>query len=100
VRLSGQLVLKRFVQSLDSTSEGRMDRQCAGNQDPDLLEEYDFSKGVRGKYAKRYREGTNLVRLDDDVAAMFPSAKSVNDALRALAKIIDQHEKHAEPTTR
>jgi len=65
------------------------------NQDPDVLEEYDFSKGVRGKYAERYREGTNIVRLDDNLAAMFPDAKSVNDALRALARIIDQHEKRA-----
>ena len=67
----------------------------ANNKDPDVLEEYDFSKGVRGKYAERYREGTNIVKLDEDVAAIFPDAKSVNDALRALAKIIHQHEKHS-----
>jgi hypothetical protein len=66
------------------------------NQDPDLLKEYDFSHGVRGKYSERYREGTNVVKLDEDVAATFPDAKSVNDALRALAKIIRQHEKHSE----
>jgi hypothetical protein len=65
------------------------------NQDPDMLEEYDFSKGVRGKYAERYREGTNIVKLDDDVTAMFPDTKSVNDALRALARIINQHEQHS-----
>jgi len=65
-----------------------------------MLEEYDFSKGVRGKCAERYREGTNIVRLDDDVAAMFSDAKSVNDPLRALAKIIDQQKKHAESTTK
>jgi hypothetical protein len=40
--------------------------------------------GVRGKYVERYREGTNLVLLDPDVAAAFPDAKSVNDALRLL----------------
>ena len=45
--------------------------------DPDLLDEYDFSGGVRGKYAQRYREGTHLVRLDDDVAAIFPTAEEV-----------------------
>ncbi|NEO02962.1 MAG: hypothetical protein F6K50_48865 [Moorea sp. SIO3I7] len=57
-------------------------------QDQDLLDEYDFSKGIRGKYAQRYREGSNIVKLDNDVAEMFPDQKSINDALRALANII------------
>ncbi|NEO81189.1 hypothetical protein [Moorena sp. SIO4G3] len=61
-------------------------------QDQDLLDEYDFSKGIRGKYAQRYREGSNIVKLDDDVAEMFPDEKSVNDALRALANIIRSHQ--------
>ncbi len=59
--------------------------------DSDMLDEYDFSGGVRGKYAKRYREGTNLVRLDDDVVAMFPTSQEVNDILRSLGDIIRQH---------
>jgi hypothetical protein len=53
----------------------------------DLEPEYDFSHmqgGVRGKYVERYRQGTNLVLLDPDVAAAFPDAKAVNDALRLL----------------
>lgn len=53
----------------------------------DLRPEYDFSHmkgGVRGKYVDRYREGTNLVLLDPDVAAAFPDAKAVNEALRLL----------------
>jgi hypothetical protein len=57
------------------------------DEDDDLLPEYDFSQmkgGVRGKYAERYRQGTNLVLLDPDVAAAFPDAKAVNDALRQL----------------
>jgi hypothetical protein len=57
------------------------------DEDDDSLPEYDFSQmkgGVRGKYAKRYRDGTNLVLLDPDVAAAFPDAKAVNDALRQL----------------
>ncbi|NEO96742.1 MAG: hypothetical protein F6K56_44210, partial [Moorea sp. SIO3G5] len=53
---------------------------------------YDFSKGIQGKYAQRYREGSNIVKLDDDVAEMFPDQKSVNDALRALANIIRSHQ--------
>lgn len=64
----------------------------ASQKDPDMLDEYDFSGGVRGKYAKRYREGTNLVRLDDDVAAMFPTSEEVNAALRSLGEIIRHHE--------
>ena len=54
---------------------------------PDMLDEYDFSKGIRGKYAKRYAEGTNVVVLAPDVAAMFPDAQSVNEALRTLVQI-------------
>ena len=50
---------------------------------------YDFSAGVRGKYAKRYAEGTNVVVLDPDVANVFKDAESVNETLRAVARIID-----------
>jgi len=53
----------------------------------DMLEEYDFSKGVRGKYAKRYAEGTNIVVLSPDVAEFFPDSQSVNQALRLLIDI-------------
>jgi hypothetical protein len=52
--------------------------------------EYDLSGGVRGKYTARLAEGTNLVPLDPDVAKVFPDAQAVNDALRALAKIIEE----------
>jgi hypothetical protein len=50
-----------------------------------LREEYDFSRGERGKYATRYAEGSNVVVLDPDVAAAFPNAESVNRALREMA---------------
>jgi hypothetical protein len=49
--------------------------------------EYDFSKGVRGKYAARYAEGTNVVVLSPDVAEVFPNAQAVNEALRTLVRI-------------
>jgi hypothetical protein len=55
--------------------------------DPDLLPEYDFSQGDRGRYAKSYAQGTNVVVLAPDVATAFPDAQSVNEALRALLKI-------------
>jgi hypothetical protein len=54
----------------------------------EMLDEYDFSGGVRGKYAERYARGTNVVVLDADVAEVFPTAEAVNNALRALAGII------------
>nr|VFJ66994.1 MAG: hypothetical protein BECKDK2373C_GA0170839_11581 [Candidatus Kentron sp. DK] len=55
-------------------------------QDPDMLDEYDFSNGVRGKYAQQYAQGTNIIRLDDDVAELFPTAEKVNEALRFLRR--------------
>ncbi|MEI6652485.1 MAG: hypothetical protein WCL42_07915 [Chlorobiaceae bacterium] len=60
--------------------------------DPDMLEEYDFSKGVRGKYTARYSEGTNVVVIDPDVAKYFPDHDSVNEALRSLLSIVKRHE--------
>jgi hypothetical protein len=60
----------------------------------EILPEYDLSGGVRGKYTARLAEGTNLVPLDPDVAKVFPDAKAVNDALRALAKIIEERTQH------
>ena len=59
--------------------------------------EYDFSGGVRGKYANRYRKGTNVVILDPDVAAAFPDSTSVNEALRALLEITRRN-KHRKRT--
>ena len=56
----------------------------------ELRREYDLSKlkgRVRGKYAARYRRGTNLVLLSPDVAEYFPDDKSVNAALRKLIRI-------------
>ncbi len=59
--------------------------------DDDLRPEYDLTEllkgGVRGKYAERYREGTNLVLLAPDVAAAFPDAVAVNEALRLVMQI-------------
>ena len=50
--------------------------------------DYDFSAGIRGKYATRYRGGTNLVLLDPDVAATFKDGDAVNRALRALIEVV------------
>ncbi len=62
------------------------------NREPedDLRPEYDLAKlkgGMRGKYAKRFQQGTNLVLLSPDVARYFPDERSVNAALRSLVGI-------------
>ena len=54
----------------------------------EMLPEYDFSGGVRGKYASRFEKGAIMVVLDPDVAEVFPDPRSVNKALRALSHII------------
>ena len=67
-----------------TTSSRRVERD-------DILPEYDFSRGKPNPYADRYTASENVVKLDPDVAAVFPDARAVNDALRALAAIIREH---------
>ena len=67
-------------------------------RDDDLRPEYDLSQmkdGVRGKYAKRFREGTNLVLLSPDVARYFPDEDAVNAALRSLVGVAKAQLHHA-----
>lgn len=59
--------------------------------DSTLLEEYDFSNGVRGKYAKKYSNGTNVVVIDQDIISYFPDHDAVNQALRSIIPIIKNH---------
>jgi len=65
----------------------------------DLLSEYDLKtllkSGTRGKYAERYRAGTNLVLLEPDVAKAFPNEKAVNDALKLVMKLKQVQEQAA-----
>jgi hypothetical protein len=74
-------------------SEGNMKkskkkRRSSGFDDEDTMRpEYDFSKAVRGVTAARYAEGTNVVLLDPDVAAIFPDTRAVNEALRTIARV-------------
>ena len=49
--------------------------------------EYDFRRGVRGRYAPRFREGVNVIVLDPDVAEAFGTSEAVNRALRALLEV-------------
>jgi len=64
-------------------------------KDRDMLEEYDFSKGIQGKYAQKYAEGTNVVVIEPDVAKFFPDHDSVNQALRSLVEIIKRQKRIA-----
>ena len=60
--------------------------------DQDMLSEYDFTDGVRGKYTERYRAGSNVVVIDPDVAQYFPDHDAVNNALRHMAAIIKRQQ--------
>lgn len=53
-----------------------------------MRKEYNFNKAVKGKYANKYKAGTNVVLLDPDVAKIFKSPALVNQALRSLTQII------------
>jgi len=59
-----------------------------GSYDDEMLDEYDFSNGVRGKYVNRFKKGSNIIILDPDVAEIFSDSESVNKALRSIALII------------
>ena len=52
--------------------------------------EYDFSNAMPNKYAKRYKQGTNVVLLDPEVAEVFRDSNSVNEALKPIARMIRQ----------
>ncbi len=57
------------------------------SNDDEMRAEYDFASmkgGVRGKYAARFRKGTNLVLLEPEIAEAFPSDAAVNEALRGV----------------
>ncbi len=65
----------------------------------DMREEYDFANmkgGVRGKYAKVFEESATTVLLDSDVAEIFPDSRSVNEALRTLARVLRKKGKSAQ----
>jgi hypothetical protein len=67
-----------------------MKKATEKNLRDELRPEYDLTKlkgGVRGKYADRFKAGTNLVLLSSDVAEYFPDEHSVNAALRSLIQV-------------
>ncbi|HTY24097.1 MAG TPA: hypothetical protein VMC85_13265 [Desulfomonilaceae bacterium] len=76
-----------------------MKRKSKDEKTDDLRPEYDLREllkgGVQGKYADRYREGTNLVLLDRDVAKAFPTDEAVNEALRLVIQLTKLQERKA-----
>jgi len=68
-----------------------MRAKSKGEKVDELRPEYDLARllrnGVRGKYADRYREGTNLILLAPDVAKAFPTEEAVNEALRLVIQL-------------
>jgi hypothetical protein len=70
--------------------ESIMKKKIKKELNDELRPEYDLSKlkgAVKGKYAKRYKAGTNLVLLSPDIAEYFPNEQAVNSALRSLVDI-------------
>ncbi len=63
----------------------------------ELRSEYDFTSGVRGRHCAAYREGTNVVLLEPDVAAVFQDSSSVNHALRLLMDLAKREVTLANP---
>ena len=59
--------------------------------------DYDFTEGVRGKYAARYAAGTNIVILSPELAELFPDSQAVNEALRTLVRISGKTLRHRAP---
>jgi hypothetical protein len=54
--------------------------------DPDFADEYDLSRGQRGRHAAAYRKGTNVVLIDPELVPEFPTREAVNDALREIVE--------------
>jgi len=63
------------------------------HKDDEMRDHYDFTGGIRGKYARQYAKGTNVVVLDPDVARFFPNREAVNDTLRAVSQIVQIQER-------
>ena len=63
-----------------------MKKRSRKSGEASMRDEYDFSHGVRGKYARRFAQGTNVVVLEPDVAKVFSNSKAVNVSLRKIIR--------------
>jgi len=68
-----------------------MKKKSREEKSDELREEYDLGEllkgGIQGKYAGRFREGANIVLLDQDIAEAFPTDEAVNEALRLVVQL-------------
>jgi len=64
-----------------------MSQEINSDKEEDMLPEYDFAHGVRGKHHEAYKAGTNVVFLEPDVAKIFTNSASVNRVLRLLVEL-------------
>lgn len=91
MRSAGIISVLSVLGNLPEESEKLMKRKSTEEKSDNLRPEYDLGdllkSGVQGKYAGRYREGTNIVLLDGDVAEAFPTDEAVNEALRLVIKL-------------
>jgi len=65
-----------------------MNQNMMKSGDNEMLEEYDFSNGKRGKYVSRFKKGSNVINLNPDVNEIFTDSASANNTLRSIAHIV------------
>jgi len=75
-------------------------KKSADSNPSSAVPDIDFSGGVRGKYAARYAESSNIVVLSPEVAAVFPNSEAVNEALRTLVRLSGKTVRVPTTTTR
>lgn len=76
----------RIISARQATKQNGRHMSISDDGNSQMREEYDFTHGVRGKYAERFAEASNVVVLDPDVASEFKSAREVNEALREVLR--------------
>ena len=78
----------RIISARRASRRERKSYEKSSNKPPPepMRSEYDFSQGERGKYARRYAQGTNVVVLEPDVAKVFSNSKVVNVSLRGIIR--------------
>jgi hypothetical protein len=63
-----------------------MKKKSRKSEERSMKSDYDFSQAIRGKYARRYAKGANVVLLEPDVAKVFPTSKVVNSSLQKIIR--------------
>jgi len=75
-----------------------MSQQVSPEPDEDMLPEYDFTHGVRGKHHEAYKAGTNVIFLEPDLAKVFTDSAHVNRVLRLLLDLARENVRTNRPT--